>query len=612
MTVLRKSQFLESNSGKPMLHKVLANHARQCWQRSATKARRLLVSLILAACVAPANAVISDNKSTVDLEYGVILFDYFQQDYFSALIEQEYAQAISNPTAKSSSGQVLKGGMMLSYGMVDESKKVFEQLLDASASEEVRNRAWFYLAKLFYSKSDLVSARDSLARVKGKMSEDLHTDYHYLATLLSQKGEHLGESENKLGAVSKETPYFPYLLFNLAILQLKEGQLESAVGNLESVTTYSGVSEELSLLADRARHGLAELAIQHGQLIQAWNYLKDIRTTGLYSNRALLSYAWAAINLKQFQEAIPALEILNGRSIAIPEVQEAKVLLAHVYEQEGSPRKALKRNLIAEKEFHSGIGMIAEAREVLKKQDVPREFINNLEVMMDDSDWYSTRPSVDYKKLTPFLIDLMASHPFHETMRELADLYAIEANLRYWLIQAEEHQLILANANKKITFDDSVADIVKKSMGLKETFTEQNAEFRLHSLALNENDQDRLAALMDTTESELKLLDGKVEKLKDYKKPYQQPAYYKKMVADKHLEIKHQLAETERFVASFETIMRGLVNKELDKHEERMRYYAAQSKLAKARLYDMTLMSLEKAKSTVKDDDGADTSGDKK
>lgn len=579
-------------------------------QRISTGAFTAFFILVNPFVAVQAQAAVSNNPSTSALEYGVILFDYFQQDYFSALIEQEYAQAINNQQALGPSGQVLKGGMMLSYGMADDSKKIFDRLLDANSSEEVRNRAWFYLAKLFYSKSDLHSARKSLERIQGKMPDDLHTDYHYLATLLSVTGDHLGSTENRLRAASKQTPYFPYLLFNLAILQLKESQLEAAVGNLEAVTTYSGVNEELSLLADRARHGLAELAMQHGQLPQAWNYLKNIRTTGLYSNRALLSYAWAAINLKQFQEAIPALEMLNNRSIAIPEVQEAKVLLAHVYEQEGSPRKALKRNLVAEKEFQAGVAMIAEARMVLAKQDVPREFINNLDVMMDDSDWYSARPSVDYKKLTPFLVDLMASHPFHETLRELADLYAIEENLNYWSIQANEHRLILNNANKK-TFDDSVKDLLARSMGLTEQFAEQNSELKLHSLALTEVDQERLAALMETTESELKQLDDKVTRLKDYKRPYEQPDYYKKMVADRHAEIQHQLAETAKFIASFETIMRSLVKVELDKHEERMRYYSAQSRLAKARLYDMTLLSLEKAKSTVKDVN-TDRNGDKK
>lgn len=598
-----------SSSGNRMLYKAVKQIVNKKWQ-SSVAALGMTLLLVSPLHTNVSIAAVSNNSSTQDLEYGVILFDYYQQDYFSALIEQEYAQAIENPIAKSPSGQVLKGGMMLSYGMADESKKVFDQLLDAAAPEAVKNRAWFYLAKLFYSKSDPMSARDALARIKGKIPEELHTDYHYLATLLNQKGDHLGASENKIKAGSKETPYFPYLLFNLAILQLKDNQLEAAVGNLEAVTRYSGVSEELSLLADRAKHGLAELALQHGQLVQAWNYLKDIRTTGLYSNRALLSYAWAAINLKQFSQAIPALEILNGRSIAIPEVQEAKVLLAHVYEQEGSPRRALKTNLVAEKEYQTGVEMIAEARRVLAMQDVPREFINNLEAMMDDTDWYSTRPSVDYNKLTPFLIDLMASHPFHETLRELADLYAIEENLRYWLIQANEHTLILANANNK-TFDNSVLELVQKSAELNEQFSEQNTEFRLYSLALNEKDQDRLSALLETTERELKLLDGKVEKLKSYKKPYEQPEYYKKMVADNHKRIELQLAETGKFIVSFEAIMRNLVNVELDKHEERMRYYSAQSKLAKARLYDMTLMSLEKAKTTVKDPEGSDATGGK-
>lgn len=591
-----------------MLHKVVVTPVKRSGQ-GLKAAAGFVLSLVLSVTGQSTFAALSVNKSTGDLEYGAILFDYFQQDYFSALIEQEYAEAINNAKAKSPRGQVLKGGMMLSYGMADEAKRLFETLLDSNASEEVKNRAWFYLAKLFYSKSDATSARESLSQIRGKMPDDLHTDYHYLATLLNHDGDHLGTTENKFKTVSKENPYFPYLLFNLAILQLKDNQLELAVNNLEAVTKYASVSEELSLLSDRARHGLAELALQHGNLMQAWLYLKDIRTTGLYSNRALLSYAWAAINLKQYQQAIPALELLNERSIAIPEVQEAKVLLAHVYEQEGAPRKALKRNLIAEKEFHEGVQMIEEARRVIERQDVPREFITNLDAMMDDSDWYSTRPSVDYKKLTPFLIDLMASHPFHETLRELADLYAIEENLKYWSLQAQEHLLILENANKKKNFDDSVLDLIKTSAALNEQFADQNTELRLHSLALNEADQDRLKALIETTERELKLLGGKIDKFKDYKKPYEQPEYYKKMVAEKHREIERQLAETGKFVQGFETIMRGLVKVELDKHEERMRYYAAQSKLAKARLYDMTLLSLEKAKSTVQEV-GADAQGE--
>ena len=39
--------------------------------------------------------------------------------------------------------------------------------------------------------------------------------------------------------------------------------------------------------------------------------------------------------------------------------------------------------------------------------------------------------------------------------------------------------------------------------------------------------------------------------------------------------------------------MRIVVNAELDNHEERMRYYWAQARLGKARLYDQTLNNIE-------------------
>ena len=123
-----------------MLRKVVVTRFYKPGQQLIAAAR-LMLCVVFPVVSLPAFAVLSVNKSTTDLEYGVILFDYFQQDYFSALIEQEYAQAINNTTAKSPRGQVLKGGMMLSYGMADEAKRMFDTLLDSAAPEEVKNRA---------------------------------------------------------------------------------------------------------------------------------------------------------------------------------------------------------------------------------------------------------------------------------------------------------------------------------------------------------------------------------------------------------------------------------------------------------------------------------------
>ena len=81
-------------------------------------------------------------QSRSELEFGTVLFDYHQQDYFSALIEYEYHFALKNNEATQPTGRLLNGGMMLSYGMGREPEKIFNQLLQENTPEEVRNRAW--------------------------------------------------------------------------------------------------------------------------------------------------------------------------------------------------------------------------------------------------------------------------------------------------------------------------------------------------------------------------------------------------------------------------------------------------------------------------------------
>lgn len=552
---------------------------------------------------AHAKKIKSHIKSRDHLEYSVVFFELFQKDYFSALVENAYAIEHNNPLAREERGEVLKGGMMLSYGMADESKAIFDRLLNANAKEEIRNRAWYYLAKYYYNKSDVANAANALNRISGEIPDDLHFDYHYLATLVRSSGNHNvpGVKEPNIAKLLQTYPNYPYLQFNTAIGQLRKGEIIDAVDNLEKISGYAGEDEEFLVLADRSKLGLAQIAIRMGRFDQAWEYLQAVRTTGLYSNRAMLAYAWAAIKVRRFENAIAALEVLNERSIAIPEVQEAKVLLAHLYEQEGSPRKALKANLLAIKDFADGVNKVAEARRIIDKKDVPREFITNIEAIMDDSDWLSAEPSVDYKNLTPFLIDLMASHPFHETLKELADLYSIRKNLQYWLIQAEEHIIVLDNASR-MAFDRQAKGLIKDSQELNARFADAKSELSLISMTLSEEDQERMDVLLGSVNSDLVALDEDVGFFRELKEPYMQPPEYRDMVADLHKRIRMLLQRTELNVVKLEPVMRSLVKAELDKHEERMSYYSAQSRLAKARLYDTTLSTLEDAQRAINED----------
>ncbi|CAH0992517.1 hypothetical protein SIN8267_02649 [Sinobacterium norvegicum] len=561
----------------------------------------LLISVFFLSVNAVANPVlVAYSEAEIEqqrqqLAYGEVLFHYYSQDYFSALIGQSYLRHQSNRLALSADGRVLEGGMLLSYGVADEAYTIFDQLLATNQPELTANRAWYYLAKLQYHKSNNTAALQSLSNVSGNIPADLHPQYHYLASLLNISGLHLTAAEGFLQGALKDTPYYPYLVFNIAIAKLRQGDTAAAARGLHEVAAIAGISVETAVLADRARHGLAQIAIGNKNYAEAWFQLQDIRTTGLYSNRGLLSYAWAAIKLKDFNQAVAALMALDNRSIAIAEVQEAKVLLGHLYEQQKAPRMALKHYLLAEKEFKHGVNLVNQAKAIIAKQDVPREFVTNLEAIMDESDWYGSQPTVDYSKLTPFLIDLMASNAFQETLRELADLYAIQKNLNYWHGQKQQHLLVVNNRDS-IKAYNRVREVRDSSRNVSEQLAEQFAEFNLYTLVLEPEQKKRFTALQQSTGKQLVLLNSRINQLEQLKKPYVQLPENKVLVTDTHRRISQLQQRTDGYIRRLEPVMRQLVDAELDKHLDRMSYYWAQARLAKARLYDTTLMTLDQAK----------------
>lgn len=529
-----------------------------------------------------------------DLKYGGILFDYYQQDYFQALVGYEYAKATNELEHNAEEARLLQGGMTLSYGLPDEAQRIFKELLDEKVPQESRNKAWFYLAKLYYQKGEVFNAAKNLSRIQGSVPKDVAEEFNYLATLINIKNQHFDAAVSALKFVGKNSVYEPYLVFNLAISQLNSGQEEACRENLLKVIEFGKQrpEEEFLVLADRAKQALAHLSVQNNNLIEAWGFLQNVRTTGLYSNRALLSYGWTAIKLKQFNQAIPALKALNKRSISIPEVQEAKVLLGHLYEQKGATRTALKQYLLAEKSFKEGVDSISHARKVIAGQRIPEEFVVNLEAMMDETDWYGSEPSIDYTKLTPFLVELMSSNPFHSVIKELRDLYAIRNNLKYWSRQALEHQLIIKHRQQGLT-SKIIQGFIAKTERKQEMFENEISDLRLHTMTLEVEEQDRFASIIESTDKSFEFLDDKLTKVKAIKEPFRQSEKNVRWAKKLHNRIRKKLVNTNKLIKKLEHVMRIVVNAELDNHEERMRYYWAQARLGKARLYDRTLNNIE-------------------
>ena len=64
-----------------------------------------------------------------DAHYGEVLFYFYQEDYFPAIVRLLAAQDQGQLTEHADQAELLKGGLYLSYGHHLEAAQIFERLL---------------------------------------------------------------------------------------------------------------------------------------------------------------------------------------------------------------------------------------------------------------------------------------------------------------------------------------------------------------------------------------------------------------------------------------------------------------------------------------------------
>ena len=144
-------------------------------------------ALALAAGPAAARSQPKEEKPLIgtpqvvqDLHWGDVLFYFYQGDYMQALTRLGAAQDFNRLTHHTVEAELLKGGLYLSLGEHEEAGRIFRSLLNDNVPLDVRNRAWFYLAKVWYQREYLQQAADALASIKGALPGDLEPERHLL------------------------------------------------------------------------------------------------------------------------------------------------------------------------------------------------------------------------------------------------------------------------------------------------------------------------------------------------------------------------------------------------------------------------------------------------
>jgi len=553
---------------------------------------RMVVTVVAMSAISALDSSAVHGHEVKDLKYGAVLFEYYQQKYFETLVEYEYANVRGGIQHHGTYPELLKGGVSLSYGLDMQAKEIFSRLIAENTPEEIQNRAWYYLAKMLYLRGDIERSATTLVNIRGAMPADIGQEYRYLAALINIKMGYYDEAEAISRSFDKDSSYAPYLYFNLGVAFGKQKDYRRAFNNLKKSTTYADGSNALNRLADRAYMATAYLYAEMHNLASAYDNIKHVSTSGVFSNRALLGTGWASVNNGSYEESLAPLTVLQQRSMSIPEVQEAVLLVPHVYEKLGLMGRAARGFISAYDRYSETLEQLSEARKTLKDTDVLELFVRNMDRLLGESDWFGTAPTVSVNSLSPFLIDMMSDHSFQSVLKDLRDLYAIRNNLNGWKRKRNDFEIIIAARSASPDAElreNNIENYSRRQSDLQKRYN----DLTLRTASLDEDDKERVQWLLNDIHYEINSAGMMVKQLHVSPGVTRSTEDYAYLVKNDMEAIEKELEKTNELITSVESVLLGLINAELDIHEERLKYYRVQSHLAKARILDRSLASLD-------------------
>ena len=365
------------------------------------------------------------------LHYGDTLFHFFQEKHFSAITGLMTSQHFQRLSPHGDEAEVLRGGLLLSYGVHGEAGQIFASLIEKGAAPSVRDRAWFYLAKIRYQRGFNADAETALARIEGKLPAALVEERGLLqAQLQMARGDFAGAA-GVLGPLAANTKRAsPFARFNLGIALFKSGDVTRGSALLDEIGRTPADNEEQRSLRDRANLALGVAALQEQRADDAHRLLARVRLDSLHANKALLGFGWASAAQKQPALALVSWNELASRDGSDPAVLEARIAVPFAHAEMGAYGQSLRLYEQALGEFdNEGRRLDASIAAIRAGKLIDGLLERN---PADEMGWFGHLRKLPEVPHAAHLSQVLAQHEFQEAFKNFRDLRFLEANLQQW------------------------------------------------------------------------------------------------------------------------------------------------------------------------------------
>jgi hypothetical protein len=381
----------------------------------------------------------SGPKELKDLYFGEALYHAFQGDWFDAIgrLDTELNQhhGLDEPERDTlyyhiNQAEFAVGDFELAYRMHQRAGRAITAVIDGNVEEQVRNEAIFRLARIYFQKDQPLNALYAVERISGDVPANIRNDLDFLRAQILMANGRFADAAGILQDLRDVKSLQGFSTYNLGIALIRDGKELQGREYLE-LTGRIDSNDDLTLaIKDKSNLVLGTKLLEENNFENAKQVLDRVRLNGPFSNRALLGSGWVEAFQGRFDRALVPWSILAMREVTDASVQEAMLAAPYAYGKLDVYSKSAVMYSSALENFGIEIDKLDASIKRIREGHFLRALVR--EELKQDANWVVKLRRLPQTPETYYLLELMATHDFQESLKNYLDLEQLRRKLEAW------------------------------------------------------------------------------------------------------------------------------------------------------------------------------------
>jgi len=402
--------------------------------------KRLVILLIIYMfSVTSTQAGTAAPRDRKDLYFGEALYHAYQGEWFDAVsrLDTEIAlhYHVDEPEKDTLHYQINEakfdvGDFELYYRMHQRAGRAIKAVIEGNVEDPVRNEAIYRLAKIYFQKDQPENAERTVERIKGVVPEKVRPELSFLRANIDMALGKNAEAAKILSDLQGEKSLEGFSSYNLGIALIKDGKEIEGRRSLDRAGQLNSNDAATLAIKDKANLVLGEKLMADKNYDAAKEVLDRVSLIGPFTNRALLGSGWADASLERFRSALVPWTMLSEGRVTDSAVEEAMLAVPYAYGKLGVYSKAAVLYGKALDAFGKEIDRLGASITSIREGKFLAALVR--EEIKQDPNWVVRLRELPETPETFYLLDLMASHDFQESLKNYLDLEELRKKLDVW------------------------------------------------------------------------------------------------------------------------------------------------------------------------------------